>query len=72
MNLQSCNCFKIQFFFVLENIKIHVEFYVLTTASTKLTAFLDVAPYSLVEVDRHLRGEYCLHHQGDEKGSALL
>jgi hypothetical protein len=30
----------------------------------KMTAFWDIAPHS-VEVDRHFRGEYCLHHQGD-------
>jgi hypothetical protein len=26
----------------------------------------DVAPCSMVEVYRHFRGAYCLHHQGDE------
>jgi hypothetical protein len=26
----------------------------------------DVAPCSLVEIDRRLRDAYCLHHQGDE------
>jgi hypothetical protein len=31
----------------------------------KMTAFWDIAPCSLVEVDRHFRGAYCLHHQGD-------
>jgi hypothetical protein len=42
-----------------------VTFQVLTAASMKMTAFWDVAPRSLVEVDRRLRGAYCLH-QGDE------
>jgi hypothetical protein len=27
--------------------------------------FWDVLPCSHVEVDRHFRGVYCLHHQGD-------
>jgi hypothetical protein len=31
----------------------------------KTTAFWDVAPWNLVEVDRRFRGVYCLHHQGD-------
>jgi hypothetical protein len=26
----------------------------------------DIAPCSLVEVDRRFRGAYCLHHEGDE------
>jgi hypothetical protein len=29
----------------------------------KMTVFWDVAPCGLVEVDRHFRGAYCLHHQ---------
>jgi hypothetical protein len=29
----------------------------------KMTAFWDVAPCSLVEVDRFFRGEDCLHHK---------
>jgi hypothetical protein len=29
-------------------------------------SFSDVAPCSLVEDDRHFRGAYCPHHQGDE------
>jgi hypothetical protein len=32
----------------------------------KISIFWDVAQYSLVDVDRHFRGAYCLHHQGDE------
>jgi hypothetical protein len=31
-----------------------------------MTAFWDIAPCSLVEVDRRFRGAYCLHYQGDE------
>jgi hypothetical protein len=43
-----------------------VRFQVLTAASTKMAVFWDVAPCSLVDVDRCLRGAYCLHLQGDE------
>jgi hypothetical protein len=32
----------------------------------KMAVFWDVTPYSLVEVYRHFRGAYCLHHQGPE------
>jgi hypothetical protein len=37
-----------------------------TDVITKMTAFWDVATYSLVEVDQHFRGTYCLCHQSDE------
>jgi hypothetical protein len=30
-----------------------------------MTAFWDIAPYSLVEVDQRFGGAYCLHHQGE-------
>jgi hypothetical protein len=30
-----------------------------------MTFFWDVAPCSLVDIDRHFRGAYCLYHQGD-------
>jgi hypothetical protein len=30
----------------------------------KITAFWDIAPCRLVEVDRRFRGSYYLHHQG--------
>jgi hypothetical protein len=33
----------------------------------KFRVFWDVAPCSHVEVDRRLRGAYCLHHQGDHR-----
>jgi hypothetical protein len=39
-----------------ENLKSHMIFDVLTAASMKMTAFLDIAPYSLVEVERRFRG----------------
>jgi hypothetical protein len=32
----------------------------------KATAFWDTVPCSLVEVDRHFRGVYRLHYQGDD------
>jgi hypothetical protein len=32
----------------------------------EMTVFREVAPCSFVEIDRHLRGACCLHHQGDE------
>jgi hypothetical protein len=31
-----------------------------------MAVFWDVAPYSLVEIDRRFRCAYCLHHQVDE------
>jgi hypothetical protein len=42
-----------------------VTFQVLTVQRMKIT-FWNIAPCSLVEVDRHFRSAYCLHHQGDE------
>jgi hypothetical protein len=45
------------------------KFYMLVTRRTvdlKMTVFWGVAPCSLVEIDRHFRGAYCLYHQGDE------
>jgi hypothetical protein len=32
----------------------------------KMTVFLDVASYSLIEIDQYFRGAYCLRHQGYE------
>jgi SNF family Na+-dependent transporter len=32
----------------------------------EMTALWNIALCSLVEVDRHFRGAYCLHHQGNE------
>jgi hypothetical protein len=43
---------------------VNVRFQVLTAPSMKMTAFRDVAPCSLVEVDGCFRGAYCLHLQG--------
>jgi hypothetical protein len=36
---------------------------VFAVVSVKMTAFWNVAPCSLVEIDRRFRGAYCLHHQ---------
>jgi hypothetical protein len=33
----------------------------------KVTVFWDVAPCSLVKIDRRFRAAYCLHHQGDRQ-----
>jgi hypothetical protein len=29
----------------------------------KMAAFWDVALYSLVDIDKHFKGNYCLHHR---------
>jgi hypothetical protein len=41
-----------------------VRLQVLTATGMKITAFWDITPCSLVEVDRRFRGVYC-HHQPD-------
>jgi hypothetical protein len=38
-------------------------------ASMKMTAFWDVAPCSILELDRRFRCAYCLYHQGDRRES---
>jgi hypothetical protein len=40
---------------------ISVRCQVLTVAFMKMTAFCDIAPCSLVEIDRRFRSVYCLH-----------
>jgi hypothetical protein len=35
------------------------------TFFVKMAVFSDVAPRSLVDINRHFRGAYCLHHHGD-------
>jgi hypothetical protein len=42
----------------------YMRFQVLTATSMNTTVFWDVAPCSLVEMDRRFRGAHCLHHQG--------
>jgi hypothetical protein len=54
---------------------VHVKFEVLTVTSTKMAVFWDVAPCSLVGIDRPFKGAYCLlYHSGksDDGGSKLL
>jgi hypothetical protein len=46
-----------------------MRFQVLTAASMKMTAVWNVAPCSLIEADRRIRGVYCLHHHPDDIGS---
>jgi hypothetical protein len=41
-------------------------------ASTKIRAFWDIKPSSLVGVVPHFRGAYCLHHQGDRSSISSL
>lgn len=43
-----------------------VECEVLTSKSMKTTLFWNVASCSLLDIDRHFRGVYCRHHQGDD------
>jgi hypothetical protein len=59
------NCYHMNKFCV-------VRFQVITVVSVKMTAFWDVALCSLVEVDQHFRGVYCLHHHPDDGGSTHL
>jgi hypothetical protein len=40
-----------------------MRFQVLAAASMKVTVFWDVAPRSLVEINRRFKGTYCLHYQ---------
>jgi hypothetical protein len=49
----------------------HIVRFKLTAASMKMTVFWDVASYSLAKIDRHCRGAYCLHHQGDVKRRSI-
>jgi hypothetical protein len=51
-------------FTVTFNLIICEIFQVLMAVSMKMMAFLGIAPYSLIEVDRCFRGTYCLRHQG--------
>jgi hypothetical protein len=47
-----------------------MRFKVLTATSMKMIVIWDAAPCSLVEIDQHFRGSYCLHHQGDDDGDS--
>jgi hypothetical protein len=50
----------------------YVRFQGLTAASMKMPPFWDIAPCSLLGVDRRFRDAYSLHHQGDEAGGSYL
>jgi hypothetical protein len=43
-----------------------MTFQVLWSAIMKITAFYDIAPCSLIEIDRRFTDAHCLHHQGGE------
>jgi hypothetical protein len=45
---------------------------VLTAASRTMTAFWNIVPCSLVEVDRRFRGAYCFHHQENDEHTTHL
>jgi hypothetical protein len=38
----------------------------------KMTVFWDVAPCTVVGIDRRFTGAYCLHQQGDECNACLV
>jgi hypothetical protein len=42
-----------------------VRFHVVMTASMKMTGLWDLAPCSIMEIGRHFKSAYCLHHQVD-------
>jgi hypothetical protein len=47
-----------------------VTFQVLTATSMMMAVFWNVAPCSLVDIDRRFRGAYRLNHQGDVVNSS--
>jgi hypothetical protein len=44
------------------------RFEVLTAVTMKMAVFWAVVPYSLLEVYRHFRGAFSLHHRPDDRG----
>jgi hypothetical protein len=63
-------CVSVKFTFVCafwdkRGTKIHLKLKSRNNQCRWIRAFWDIAPYSLVEVNRRFRGLYCLHHQGD-------
>jgi hypothetical protein len=46
--------------------------FLVLTATIKMAVFWDVAPCSLVEIDRSFREAYCLYHQSDGLNSATF
>jgi hypothetical protein len=51
---------------------LQVIFQVLTAASMKMAVFCDVVLCSLVKIDRHFIGAYCLHRRPDDGCSKHL
>jgi hypothetical protein len=49
-----------------------VKFHILMATSMKIKAYWDVAPCSLVEVDRRFSSVYCLHHQGHNSSPLMM
>jgi hypothetical protein len=49
-----------------------VRFQVLKAASIKMTSFRDIAPCSLIEVDRRFRRAYCLYRRPDDGGRRYI
>jgi len=37
----------------------------MNTGNTKVTVVLDAMPYCLVQMNRLLRGNFCIHYQGN-------
>jgi hypothetical protein len=40
------------------------------TVLLEKTAFWNIVPCNFIEVDRHFRDVYCIHHQGPEDGDS--
>jgi hypothetical protein len=55
----------------LPNKKFGMRFQVLMAVSMKMTAFWDIMPCNLAEVDQCFRGSYCLHHLGNMDGGSM-
>jgi hypothetical protein len=49
-----------------------MRLYVLTAASLEIVVLWDVAPYSLVKVDRSFIGVYVFHHQGGRPETSVI
>jgi hypothetical protein len=47
------------------------RFHAFTAANMKMTAFWNIAPCNLVEVDPLSRDAYCLHHQDNKRHATL-
>jgi hypothetical protein len=45
---------------------LHPFMYAWKTISSKMAAYWDVAPCSLVDIDQHFRGAFFFLHQGDD------